>query len=211
VLVFSLWYITESRLLLTNTPIRLPNLWTGNTRELQLRAGCRKFLSSRQCIKQANCEWKSGKCSRKALGCRRISNEGKCKANRNCEWRDTKCRRKSIEPGTGTDPTSPPTVGDITIPDSYKKVIESRLKTRIIDDGCFCLLPHVPCVKATVNAIGDFQHGGNLCACYTWNWLTLTLDIDLAAHSVCEDDLPHPDIPAYVQGGENCEWFNSIS
>jgi hypothetical protein len=193
---------------LTNTPIHLPNLWKDDTRDLQLRAGCKKFLLRGQCRKQANCEWKDGKCSRKALGCRGISNKGKCNANRNCEWRDAKCRRKSIEPGTGSDP--PTTISDSTIPDSYKKVIESRLKKRVIDDGCFCLFSHAPCVAATVNAIGDFLYGGRVCLCYTLNLFSGVLDVDYANHAVCEDDLPNP-IPASWNGGENCEWFNSIS
>lgn len=191
----------------TPTPIHLPNLWTGNLRHLQ--AGC-KDLRRRKCINQANCEWKDGKCSRKALGCRRISNEGKCNANRNCEWRDTKCRRKSIDPDDGSDPDPE------EIPDNVADEILERLEdygsvapsgsggSSRLSNICLCKNKHDPLVSATITAISSsYLYGGNYC--YKFQ-LALPM-IKNWNHCVCKG-LPLFTTFAFPEGGENCECFN---
>jgi hypothetical protein len=201
-------YITQSRLLLTNTHIHLPNLWTGNTRELQLRTGCKKILHQGQCRKQANCQWKDGKCRRKAVRCRRITKKRICNANRNCEWSDAKCRTISIPPETtGGDPDPE------EIPDSVVDEIRQRLEDYSASASggggggllnlCLCQNTHVPLVSKTVTAINDWKYGGNKCLRFT-----LATGIGIRDHCVCKDP-PTIVSPAYFpEGGEYCECFN---
>ena len=231
VIVFSLCYITKTSMLTnTPTPIHLPNLWAGNTRDLQLRAGCRKFLRMRQCNKQANCEWKDGKCNRKAVRCRRITNELKCNANRNCEWLDARCRTISIPPVTteAEGEGGSTTIGDFQIPKSVKDTIRSSLEVRDVENLCFCENTHVPLVSKTVTAIGNFLHGGNNCltgiklqtgggSCPTCDPPHIDVLFEVWNHCVCQNS--HSSILIHIisaflsllgldEGGENCRCFN---
>ena len=198
---------------MTNTPIHLPNLWKDDTRDLQLRAGC-KDLRRRKCIRQANCEWEDGKCSRKAVGCRRISNEGKCTANRNCEWRDAKCRRIVTTitevPGEGEDGGTA-----LYLPKAAEDAIISKLSGGV-PDLCFCKDTHEPCVSDTVTAINDWLHGGSN-KCYQFKIGSFASFNYLAwsewDHCVCKNfhgdilDFLATTITGYPEGGETCKGF----
>jgi hypothetical protein len=189
---------------LTNT-IHLPNLWKDDTRDLQLRAGCKKFLLRGQCRKQANCEWKDGKCSRKATAvrCRGITEKRICNANRNCEWRDAKCRTISIPETTGGAGSN----NIPTVPDSVVDEIRQRLEDYRLLNLCVCQNTHVPLVSKTVTAISDYLYGGSN-KCLQFNLATGTFGL-FRNHCVCKDP-PTIVSPAYgyPEGGEYCKCFN---
>eukprot|EP00985_Skeletonema_marinoi_P034865 scaffold45054_cov139-Skeletonema_marinoi.AAC.1 len=144
-------------------------------------------------------------------GCRRITKKQQCNAKRNCEWRQQRCRRRVG--GTTTTSSTPTTnIGPITggeLSPSIAAALTSRLERVDIFDICLCNNAHEPCVKATVDAIGDFIHGGNGCIRVQLKVAggTATLAFTAEDNCVCANAAVVLAPPMFPYGGKNCECF----
>jgi len=179
-----------------------------NTRLLQ--GSCKSLLRRGKCRQRSDCVWQNGQCRRASGGgCRLITKKQQCNAKRNCEWHKQRCRRRVG--GTTVSPPTTSTSGPITgggVSSSVTAALASRLAGGVVD-ACLCSYVHKPCVKATVDALQDFLHGGNSCTCYQLKLVggTPTMDITNEDNCVCDDSAVVLAPPMFRYGGENCECF----